>query len=99
MNVSGFASSQSDLCIKAAHGPLGRGIVVVGRAKDGVRMIANEHQHELTRRKLADLDALRASVEAGTAGDDGFRDLQAAALASVGDDLREELTKCEVSRA
>ena len=62
-------------------------------------MIANEHQNKLTRRKLADLDALRASVAAGTAGDDGFRDLQAAALESVGDDLREELTKYEMSRA
>ena len=62
-------------------------------------MIANERQYQQTRKKLAELDAPRASVDAGTAGDEGLRDLQTAGLASQSDDLRDELAEYEESRA
>ena len=56
-------------------------------------MIANELQHQQTRRKLAEIEQLVAGTEAGTAGDEGFRDLQIAALSSQIDDLRGELAE------
>ena len=62
-------------------------------------MIANERQYQQTRKKLADLDALSAAVDSGTAGDDGFRDLQAAGLASQSRDLCDELAEYEELRA
>ena len=58
-------------------------------------MIANERQYQVTRRKLGELAELKASVERGAAGDDGFRDFQAEALESQMDDLREELAEYE----
>ena len=45
-------------------------------------MITNERQYEQTRKQLTMLESLLASTQAGEAGDDGFRDLQAAGLAS-----------------
>lgn len=62
-------------------------------------MITNERQHEQTRKQLAMLESLLASTEAGTAGSDGFRDVQAAGLASQIQDLRDELTEYEQLRA
>ncbi len=61
-------------------------------------MISNERQYTNTRRKLADLETLLAATVAGEAGDDGFRDVQIAALESQADDLREELAEYEVLR-
>jgi len=62
-------------------------------------VIANERQYQVTRKKLAELAELKASVELGTAGDDGFRDLQADALESQMDDLRDEVAEYEQLRA
>lgn len=61
-------------------------------------MISNERQYTNTHRKLADLETLLAATVAGEAGDDGFRDVQIAALESQADDLREELAEYEVLR-
>ena len=58
-------------------------------------MITNERQYEQTRKQLAGLEALLASTQAGEAGDDGFRDVQAAGLASQIEDLRGELQEYE----
>lgn len=58
-------------------------------------MIANERQYRVTRKKLGELADLQASIEAGTAGDEGFRDLQAGALDSQMDDLRHEIAEYE----
>jgi HTH-type transcriptional regulator/antitoxin HigA len=61
-------------------------------------MITNERQYEQTRKQLTMLESLLASTQAGEAGDDGFRDLQAAGLASQIQDLRDELTDYEQLR-
>lgn len=61
-------------------------------------MIANERQYQQTRKMLGELEHLLASTSAGTAGDDGFRDLQAAGLRSQVDDLRDELDEYEQLR-
>jgi HTH-type transcriptional regulator/antitoxin HigA len=61
-------------------------------------MITNERQYEQTRKQLDRLAALLASTEAGDAGDDGFRDVQAAALASQMQDLRDEVQEYEQLR-
>lgn len=61
-------------------------------------MITNERQYEQTRKQLAGLEALLASTQAGEAGDDGFRDVQAAGLASQIEDLRDELNEYEELR-
>ena len=61
-------------------------------------MITNERQYEQTRKQLAMLGSLLASTQAGTAGDDGFRDVQAAGLASQIQDLRAELAEYEQLR-
>ena len=58
-------------------------------------MITNERQYEQTRKQLDRLASLLASTEAGQAGDDGFRDVQAAGLASQIQDLRDELVEYE----
>ena len=58
-------------------------------------MIANERQSQVTRNKLGELAELRASVERGTVGADGFRDLQAQALDRQMEDLREEIAEYE----
>lgn len=58
-------------------------------------MIGNERQYEQTRKKLEDLERLLASTEAGAAGDDGFRDLQAAGLSGQIGELRDELGEYE----
>ncbi len=62
-------------------------------------MIANERQYQQTRKKVSELDRLQASIALGTAGDDGFRDLQAAAVASQRDDLYGELSEYEALRS
>ena len=62
-------------------------------------MITNERQYEQTRKQLTMLESLLASTEAGTAGNDGFRDMQAAGLASQIQDLRDELSEYEQLRA
>lgn len=61
-------------------------------------MITNERQYEQTRKQLAMLESLLAATEAGDAGDDGFRDVQAAGLASQIQDLRDEITDYEQLR-
>jgi DNA-binding XRE family transcriptional regulator len=61
-------------------------------------MIANERQYQVTKKKLAELTDLRSSVDEGTAGDDGFEDLQADALAGMVEDLRAELAEYEQLR-
>ena len=61
-------------------------------------MIANERQYQVTQKKLAELTDLRSSVDVGTAGDDGFEDLQADALAGMVEDLRTELAEYEQLR-
>ena len=61
-------------------------------------MIANDRQYQQTRKKYGELQELLDSVEAGTAGEDGFRSLQAAALTSQMSDLREEVTEYELLR-
>lgn len=62
-------------------------------------MITNERQYEQTRKQLAMLESLLAGTQAGTAGNDGFGDMQAAGLASQIQDLRDELTEYEQLRA
>jgi HTH-type transcriptional regulator/antitoxin HigA len=61
-------------------------------------MIANDRQYQQTRKKAADLDRLLAAVVDGTAGDDGFRDLQVDGLSSQLDDLRVELAEYDELR-
>jgi HTH-type transcriptional regulator/antitoxin HigA len=61
-------------------------------------MITNERQYEQTRKQLDRLAALLASTEGGDAGDDGFRDVQAAALVSQMQDLRDEIQEYEQLR-
>lgn len=61
-------------------------------------MISNERQYQQTRRQLEDLERLLASTEAGAAGDDGFRDLQAAGMSSQIEDLRDEIAEYESLR-
>lgn len=58
-------------------------------------MIANERQYFVTRKKLGELQELNASVERGTAGDEGFRDFQAEALEAKMGDLRDEIAEYE----
>ncbi len=62
-------------------------------------MIANDRQYQQTRKKATELERLLAAVEDGTAGDDGFRDLQADALQSQLDDLRVELAEYDELRS
>jgi hypothetical protein len=54
-------------------------------------MIANDRQYQQTRKKASELEQLLASLHAGTAGDEGFRDLQIAGVDSQLSDLVEEL--------
>jgi HTH-type transcriptional regulator / antitoxin HigA len=54
-------------------------------------MISNDRQYQQTRKKAAELERLLTGVQNGTAGDDGFRDLQADGLRSQLDDLGAEL--------
>lgn len=61
-------------------------------------MITNERQYEQTRKQLEGLESLLASTQAGKAGDEGFRDVQAAGLASQVMDLREEIGEYEQLR-
>jgi HTH-type transcriptional regulator/antitoxin HigA len=62
-------------------------------------MITNERQYEQTRKQLTMLKPPLAGTLAGTAGNDGFRDVQAAGLESQIQDLRDELTEYEQLRA
>ena len=62
-------------------------------------MITNERQYEQTRKQLTMLESLLAGTQAGTAGNDSFRDVQAAGLESQIQDLRDELTEYEQLRA
>lgn len=61
-------------------------------------VIINERQYEQTRKQLRGLESLLASTEAGEAGDEGFRDVQVAGLASQIEDLRRELDDYEQLR-
>lgn len=61
-------------------------------------MISNDRQYQQTRKKLGELKQLLMSVEAGNAGAEGFRILQAQALESQMGDLREELDEYELLR-
>jgi hypothetical protein len=58
-------------------------------------MIANDRQHQQTRKKASELEQLLESLHARTAGDDGFRDLQIAGVESWLSDLDEELDEYE----
>ena len=62
-------------------------------------MISNDRQYQQTRRKAGELEQLLAAVEHGTAGDDGFRDLQADGLRSQLADLRDELAEYDELRS
>jgi len=62
-------------------------------------MIANERQYQQTRKKLTELEALLAATRNGTAGDDGFRDLQVEGLTSQIADLTEEVAEYDTLRA
>jgi HTH-type transcriptional regulator / antitoxin HigA len=62
-------------------------------------MIANDRQYQQTSKKATELERLLASIHDGTAGDDGFRDLQADALQSQLDDLRVELAEYDELRS
>ena len=61
-------------------------------------MITNDRQYTQTRKKLSDLEALIVANEAGQAGDDGFRDVQIAALRSQSSDMHEEIEEYEALR-
>jgi len=61
-------------------------------------MIANERQYQVTQKKLAELADLRSAVDGGDAGDNGFEDLQADALAGMVEDLRAEIAEYEQLR-
>lgn len=62
-------------------------------------MIANERQYQVTRKKLDELASLRDSARNDTEDQDGFRDLQVAAIESKMDDLREEIAEYEHLRS
>jgi HTH-type transcriptional regulator / antitoxin HigA len=62
-------------------------------------MISNDRQYQQTRKKASELERLLAAVDDGTAGDDGFRDLQADGLRSQLTDLREELAEYDELRS
>jgi HTH-type transcriptional regulator / antitoxin HigA len=62
-------------------------------------VIANERQYQHTRKQIVELEHLLASVVAGTAGDDGFRDIQKAALDGQLADLHEEIVEYENLRS
>ena len=62
-------------------------------------MIADERQYQHARKQIVALEHLLASVVAGTAGDDGFRDIQRAALDGQLTDLREEIIQYEDLRS
>lgn len=62
-------------------------------------MIANDRQYQHSRKQIGELEALLASLRAGTAGDDGFRDLQEAALVGQIDDVRAEIAEYERLRS
>lgn len=61
-------------------------------------MIANERQYQVTQKKLAELTDLGMSIVDGGAGEAGFADLQADALAGVVEDLRAEIAEYEQLR-
>jgi HTH-type transcriptional regulator / antitoxin HigA len=62
-------------------------------------MIANDRQYQQTRKKTVELERLLAAVHEGTAGDHGFRDLQADALQGQLDDLRVEVAEYDALRS
>jgi hypothetical protein len=62
-------------------------------------MITNDRQYQQTRKKASELEQLLESLHAGTAGDDGFRDLQIAGVESQLSDLVEELDEYDNSAA
>jgi hypothetical protein len=68
------------------------------RASAGPK-VTNTAEYEHTRRKLADLEQLIEALSEGSAGDDGFRDLQLAGLRSQAEDLREELAEFDQRRS
>jgi HTH-type transcriptional regulator / antitoxin HigA len=62
-------------------------------------MIANDRQYQQTRKKAGELDLLLDAVRDGSAGDDGFRDLQDEALLGQLDDLRGEIAEYDDLRS
>jgi hypothetical protein len=54
-------------------------------------MLTNDQQRRQTRHKAIELEELFASINTGTAGDVGCKDLQAAGIAAQLDDLRAEI--------
>ena len=59
---------------------------------------SNDRQYRHSRRQVGELGALLASLRAGTAGDDGFRDVHEAALVGQIDDVRAEIAEYELLR-
>ena len=62
-------------------------------------MISNDRQYQHSRKQVSELEALLASLRAGTAGDNGFRDVQEAALVGQIDDVRAEIAEYEELRS
>ena len=62
-------------------------------------MISNDRQYQHSRKQAGELEALLAALRAGTAGDDGFRDLQEAALVGQIDDVRSEIAEYDQLRS
>lgn len=62
-------------------------------------MISNDRQYQHSRKQAGELEALLAALRAGTAGDDGFRDLQEAALVGQIDDVRSEIAEYDRLRS
>ena len=62
-------------------------------------MIANDRQYQHTRKQIAELESTLAAVESGSAGDDGFRDLQADAVRGVLEDMRKEVAEYDELRS
>jgi HTH-type transcriptional regulator / antitoxin HigA len=62
-------------------------------------MIAHERQYQHTRKQIGELEHLLTSVLVGTAGDEGFRDIQQAALEGQLADLQEEVAEYEALRS
>jgi HTH-type transcriptional regulator / antitoxin HigA len=62
-------------------------------------MISNDRQYQHSRKQVGELEGLLASLRAGTAGDDGFRDLQEAALVGQIEDVCAEIAEYEALRS
>ena len=62
-------------------------------------MIANDRQYQHTRKQVLEMEATLVALEAGMAGDDGFRDLQTDAVRGVLEDMRTEMAEYDDLRS